>query len=330
MRRREFIAALGGATMSWPRHAAGQQTDPARRIAVLQELDSTDPEADRRVAAFERALESLGWINGHNIRIDYRWDAGDPQRSRSSALEVISLAPELILTAASSVLKAVASETKSIPIVFVLVADPVGLGFVASLAHPGRNVTGFAGFEPAMGGKWLSLLKEAAPNVSHVRFLFNPVTAPFGESLLGALAAAAPTLALKVIAATVHDEAEIERAVIAAATESGGGMIVAPDAFTYVRRQEVVALAAQHRLPTIYPFRGFVESGGLISYGIDLLAPFEQAAVYVDRILKGVKPAYLPVQGPIKFDLVVNLKTAKALGLDIPATLLARADEVID
>jgi putative ABC transport system substrate-binding protein len=330
MRRRDFIMLLGGAAMISSRASAGQDTEPTRHITVLQELDETDPDAGRRVAAFEQALEHLGWINGRNVNIKYHWGVGNDDRSRNLISQAVGLAPDVIFTAATSVFKATASATKSIPIIFVLVSDPVGLGFVKSLAHPGGNATGFTAFEPAMGGKWLSLLKDAAPQVSHVRLLFNPATAPIGEVLSQALAIAAPGFGLIFAKAPVHDEAEMEAAIVATAAGAGGGMIVAPDAFTYVRRDKIVAIANGQRLPAIYPFRGFVESGGLISYGVDLLAPFDQAALYVDRILKGANPGDLPVQGPTKFDLVCNLKTAKALGLSLPPLLLAQANELIE
>jgi ABC-type uncharacterized transport system substrate-binding protein len=347
MRRRDFLKVIGGAAATWPLkrraflHLAAfalawpgvslaQQADRVRRIAVVMEIDADDPVAQRRTQTLVHALTQLGWMEGRNLRIDYRWGAGNPGRIHNLVSEAIGSAPEVIFTAGTAVLQEVVPATKSIPVVFVLVSDPVALGFVESLAHPGGNVTGFAVFEPDIGGKWLSLLKETTPAVTQASFLFNPVTAPIGRSLSRALVADAAGFGMTATAAPVTTEAEIEAAIVAAAKEPGGAVVIAPDAFTYVHRDEIVALVARHRLPAIYPSRDFVKAGGLMSYGVDLLAPFGQAALYLDRILKGVKPADLPVQDPTKFDFVVNLKTAADLGLVIAPSLLARADEVIE
>ena len=326
MKRREFVMLLGGASLILARANAGQDTDATRRITVLQEIDEADADAGRRVAAFEHALNHAVGVDRPTIQIKYYWGVGNDENLISQA---VGLSPDIILTAGTSVLKATVSATRSIPIIFVLVSDPVGLGFVKSLAHPGGNVTGFTTFEPAMGGKWLSLLKDAAPKVSQVRLLFNPTTAPIAEVLSEALALAAPGIGLIFAKAPVQNDVEIEATIVAMARD-GGGMIVAPDVFTYIRREKIVAIANEQRLPAIYPFRAFVERGGLISYGVDHLAPFDQAAVYVDRILKGANPGDLPVQGPTKFDLVCNLKTAKLLGLSLPPLLLAQANELIE
>ena len=330
MNRRRLLGALASLAAARPDAVSAQTAERPRRIVALQELAPDDAEAQRRVAALERALAKFGWVNGRNLAIEYRWGAGDPRRIHDLALQTVGSAPDLIFTAATSVLQEVAPATRSIPIVFVLVSDPVGLGFVESLAHPGGNVTGFAVFEPEIGGKWLELLKQMAQGIARVSFLFNPATAPIGESLSRALVAAAPRFALTAAAAPVHDEREIDAAITATASTPGGSLVIAPDTFTYIHRDSIVASAARHRLPAIYPFRDFVTAGGLMSYGVDLLAPFSQAAAYLDRILRGASPATLPVQDPTEFDLVVNLSSARALGLAVPPTLLARADEVIE
>jgi putative ABC transport system substrate-binding protein len=329
MRRRAAINLLAPGLLLWPIAGFGQESDRIKRIVVLQELESSDPESQRRIALFERALEALGWKKGRNLQVEYYWGGGDLKRTRSETIKAIRSSPDVIFTAGTSVIEVVAPETKSISVVFVLVSDPVALGFVSSLAHPGGNVTGFSVFEPGIGGKWLQLLKEAVPKVTQVTFLYNPATAPIGTSLVRELSTIGPTFGLNATAAPVHDSKEIEHAIATMASQSAG-LIVAPDTFTYIHRDEIIALTSRYRLPAIYPFRDFVQSGGLLSYGVDLLAPFEQAPTYIDRILKGAKPAELPVQNPTKFELLINLGAAKKLGLALPHSLLQRADEVIE
>jgi putative tryptophan/tyrosine transport system substrate-binding protein len=329
MRRREFIGLIGAA-LAWPRYAIGQQTEQARLIGILQGLAASDPEAQRRIVTLDRTLRELGWIDGSNVRIEYRWAAGDADRFGTYAAELVRLAPDVILAAGTAALTALARETKAIPIVFVSVSDPVGLHFITSLSHPGGNITGFANFETAMGGKWLELLKEMAPNVARVAFIFNPATAPISEAILRSLELAASSLSARMIPAPVHNAADIETAISSIDREPGGSFIVGPDTFTYVHRERIAALAARHRLPAVYPLRGFTASGGLLSYGIEQNEQLAQAAIYIDRIFRGAKPGDLPVQAPTKFELVVNLKTAKALGITIPPSLLVRADEVIE
>ena len=335
MRRREFITLLGGAALVWPLVARAQQhaTDGMRQIGMLVPRAATDPEAQRFVNTLAQALEHLGWTDGRNIRIDHGWNSGgDPEQARAAAKELVSLAPNVIAVYRTPDLAAVRQETQTIPIVFVSVTDPVGQGFVASLAHPGGNITGFAAENAAMGSKWLELLKEIAPNVTRVALLFNPKTAPFSASILQSIEAAAPSLAVRATAAPVYNATDIEDAIIALARESNAGLIVASDAFALLHRDLIITLAAQHRLPAVYPLRAFAPRGGLITYAPDLsmVRVSDQAATYIDRILRGAKPADLPVQEPTKFDLVINLKTAKALGLTVPQSILARADEVIE
>jgi putative tryptophan/tyrosine transport system substrate-binding protein len=328
MKRREFIAAFIGSATAWPLAVNAQSTGRARRIGMLMGGAATDPEA-QRVKSFVHGLEELGWTEGGNVRIDYRWDDGDADRRRRYAAELASLELDVIATFGTPALLATARETRTIPIVFMAVSDPVRLGIVASLARPGGNITGFANYEAAIGGKWLELLQEIARRVGRVTLLFNPETAPFNELILQSLEAAAPSFAVQVIAARVHNAAEIDGA-LAAAAGPGGGLIVGPDNFTSEHHKRITALAAEYHLPAVYPLRLFVASGGLMVYGIDLVEQARQAASYVDRVLRGVKPSDLPVQAPTKFELVINLKTAKALGLTVPQTLLARADEVVE
>jgi putative tryptophan/tyrosine transport system substrate-binding protein len=326
MRRREFIALIGGVAAAWPLAARAQQPERMRRIGVL----FGSAEDDQRSTVFVHRLEELGWTEGGNVRIDYRWDDGDADRRRSNAAELVRLELDVIATFGTPALAATAHETRTIPIVFMSVSDPVKLGFVASLAHPGGNITGFANYEPAIGGKWLELLKEIERNVARVTLLFNPETAPFNELILQSLEAAAPTFAVRVTAARVHSAAELDGAFAAAAREPRSGLIVGPDNFTSQHHERIVALAAKYHLPAVYPLRLFAATGGLLVYGIDLVEQARQAASYVDRILRGEKPADLPVQAPTKYELVINLKTAKALGLDVPLHLQQIADEVIE
>jgi len=329
VRRREFITLLGGAAAAWPLAAHGQQPERIRRVGVLMNLTADDPEAPGRVAAFAQGLGELGWTIGRNVRIDYRWGANDPDRGRRYADELIALAPDTIL--ASGILSATPLQriTRTLPIVFVNVTDPVGAGLVASLARPGGNATGFMLFEYSLSGKWLELLKELAPRVARAGILRDS-NSPGGIGQYAAIQAVAPSIGLEANPIEVRDANEIERAIAAFAGSANGGLIVTSSALAVAHRKLIVALAARHRLPAVYAFRYYATSGGLISYGPDTTDPFRRAAGYIDRILKGEKPADLPVQLPTKYELVINLKTANALGLDVPATLLARADEVIE
>jgi putative ABC transport system substrate-binding protein len=329
MKRREFITLVGGA-MAWPLAARAQQGERMRRIGVLMSLAETDPEAQARVAAFRKGLQTLGWAEGRNVRIDIRWAASDAALMQRFAKELIALQPDLILSHNTPTTASLLQQTRTIPIVFVIVSDPVGSGFVASFPRPGGNITGFTNIEPTMAGKWLELLKEIAPSVARVALLFNPATAPYAEYYLGPLKAAAASFAVEAIAEPVRDAPELESVVAAHAREPNSGLLVMPDSFMNVHSADIVSLAARHRLPAVYPFHFFAEGGGLLSYGNDLFDSFRRAAGYVDRILKGEKPADLPVQAPVKFNLVINLKTAKALGLEMPPDLLALADEVIE
>jgi putative ABC transport system substrate-binding protein len=329
MNRRAFITLLGGAAAAWPLVARAQQPDGVRRIGVLIGTLKTDPESEARVAAFEQGLHALGWTIGRNIHIDYRFGSADPALTLKYAAELVGMAPDVILANSPLVLRALHQQTSTIPIVFALVVDPVGEGFIKSLAQPGGNITGFTSFEYPLSGKWLEVLKEIALGVRRVAAINHSenVTA---AGYLRALESAASAAGVQLVAAHVRDAAEIERAIAAMAGQSDGGLIILPSPLGLVNREMIVKLAAQHRLPTIYPFRYYVASGGLMSYGVDTVEVFRRSASYIDRILKGEKPAALPVQQPTKFDLVINLKTAKALGLNVPPTLLARADEVIE
>ena len=324
--RREFITLLGATALTWPLAGHAQQLP---RIAVLTPFNDRDTEGRSRVSAFREALREAGWAEGRNIRIEYRWAAGDPDRIRAYAAEIVCLAPEAILANSTPVLAALRKETQTIPIVFSGVSDPVGVGFVASLARPGGNLTGFANFEPEMGGKWLQELKAVAPSVNRVAFILNRQNASWA-SLFREIEAVAPTLGVDATAVEGRDAAEIERAITAFGGQSKGGLIVQPDGITSAHRQLIIDLAAKHGLPAVYPFRFFAADGGLMAYGVNAVDQFRRAASYIDRILRGAKPADLPVQAPTKFELVINLKTAKALGLKIPEAVLARADEVIE
>ena len=315
----------------WPLSARAQQPDRMRRIGVLMAFTESDGEGQARIAAFREALQKLGWAEGRNIRIDTRWATPDDVESRQRFVkELIALRPDLILSHGTPATAALLQQTRTIPIVFAGVSDPVGSGFVASFPRPGGNVTGFNNMEPTMASKWLELLKEIAPRVNRVALLFNPATAPYAEYWLSPFKAAAASFTLEPIVAPVRDTSELETVVAAQAREPNGGLIVMPDTFTSGHRAEIAALAARYRLPAIYAFRFFAEVGGLLSYGNDLTDDFRRAATYADRILKGEKPSELPVQLPIKFELVINLKTAKALGLYRAACVAATADEVIE
>jgi putative ABC transport system substrate-binding protein len=331
MTRREFITLLGGAVAAWPLAAGAQQPERMRRIGVLMPLAADDPVGQARIAAVREGLEKLGWTEGRNIRIDTRWTTtGDVESMQRFAKELVALQPDLILTQSTPITATLLQETRTIPIVFALVADPIGSGFVASFPQPGGNVTGFVTMEPTMAGKWLELLKEIAPRVARAAMLFNPATATYFEYWLNPFKAAAASFAVEAIAAPVRDRSELEAVIAAQARAPNGGLIVMPDTFTDVHRVEITSLAARYRLPAVYPYRQFTAVGGLLFYGDDLIDNFRRAPTYVDRILKGAKPSELPVQAPVKFELVINLKTAKVLGLEIPPTLLARADEVIE
>ena len=330
MRRREFIALFGGAALAGPRAARAQQPDRVRRVGVLMSRAAGDPEEQARFAGFLHGLQKLGWTDGRNVRIDYRWAAADADRSRTYAAELVAVAPDVILASGSTSVAALLQTTRTVPIVFVNVIDPVGAGYVARLARPGGNATGFTAFEYSLSGKWLELLKEIAPNLTRIAILRDPALAA-GIGQFAAIQALAPSsFGVELSPIDVRDGGEIERDVATLARESNGGLIVTGSSSAAVHRELIVMLAARHRLPAVYPFRYFVTSGGLISYGPDPIDVFRRAAGYVDRILKGEKAADLPVQSPTTYELAINLKTAKALGLTLPPSLLARADEVIE
>jgi putative ABC transport system substrate-binding protein len=331
MKRREFITLLGGAAAAWPLAARAQQGDRMRRVGVFMPLTADDPVGQARIAALREGLERLGWTEGRNIRMDTRWaTTSDVESMQRFAKELVALQPDLILTQSTPITATLLQETRTIPIVFALVADPIGSGFVASFPRPGGNVTGFVTMEPAMAGKWLELLKEIAPGVDRVAFLFNPATATYFEYWLSPFKATAASFAVEAITASVRDTSELEAVIAAQARKPNGGLIVMPDTFTDAHRVEITSLAARYRLPAVYPYRQFTAVGGLLSYGDDLIDNFRRAPTYADRILKGAKPSELPVQAPVKFELIINLKTAKALGLDVPPLLQQRADEVIE
>ena len=330
MRRREFIALVGGATVALSFTAGAPRGEQVRRIGVLMGFAETDPTAHSWVKAFRDALAKLGWAEGSNLRLELRWAAADPDRIRTLAKELVELRPDVIFDQTTPVTSALARETKTIPIVFVYVADPIGSGFAPSLAHPGGNITGFTYLEPTTGGKWVGLLKEVAPHTAHVAVLFNPATTPPLKFYMPSIQAAASSLAVEAVTAPVHAKDEIEGVIAAQARNPGGGLLVMPDVFNDANRELIIALAARYGVPAIYPRPVFAESGGLVAYGADLTEQFRQAAAYIDRILRGANPGDLPIQQPTKFDLVINLKTAKALGLDIPFLMQQTADEVIE
>jgi putative ABC transport system substrate-binding protein len=329
MQRREFITLLGGAATAWPVAARAQQPGGMRRVGVLMGYAESDREGQTFVAAFREGLQKLGWTESRNIRIDTHW-ASDVESMQRFAKELVALQPDLILSHNTPTTAALLQQTRTIPIVFAIVADPVGSGLVASFPRPGGNVTGFINMEPTMAGKWLELIKEIAPRVNRVALLFNPATAPYAEVYLNPFKAAAASFAVQAIAAPVHDRSELESVIAAQAREPNGGLIVMPNTFMNIHRADITSLAARYRLPVIAPYRFYPELGGLLSYGNDQVDNFRRAATYADRILKGAKPSELPVQAPVKFELVINLKTAKALGLDVPLQLQQRADEVIE
>jgi putative tryptophan/tyrosine transport system substrate-binding protein len=331
VRRREVIAGLSavGSAAAWALRVSAQ-TERTRRIAVLMSWAVGDPESLVRLAAFRDGLQKLGWREGHNLRLDIRWATSDTGLTRHFAKELVALQPDIILSPTTATTGALLQHTRAIPIIFVAVSDPVGSGFVSKFSEPGGNVTGFINVEPTMAGKWLELLKEIAPRVERVAFLFNPATAPYAEYYLGPFKAAAASLRVQAVAAPVSDASALESAIAAMGREPNGGLVLMPDTFLLNHRAEVASLAARHGVPAIYPFRQFTEVGGLISYGNDGIDNYRRAAIYADRILNGAKPSELPIQAPVRFELVVNLKSAKALGLEVPPHLQQRADEVIE
>jgi putative ABC transport system substrate-binding protein len=327
--RRDFITLLGGAAVAWPLAARAQQPQRMRRIGVLAPYAADDREGQARLAALQQGLAELGWADGRNARIDTRWGAGDPGRYRQYAAELVARAPDVLVGVTSPIVAALQRETRTVPIVFVGVIDPVGGGLVASLAHPGGNTTGFTVFEYGLSPKWLALLKEIAPRVTRAAVFRDPTTAS-QIGLLGGIQSVATSLRVELSLIDIRDAGDVERAIAAFAREPNGGQIVFSNSLTLLHRELIIALAARHRLPTVYNDSAFVTAGGLTSYGPNRVEQYRPAAGYVDRILKGEKPADLPVQAPTKYELVINLKTAKELGLTIPQTLLARADEVIE
>jgi putative ABC transport system substrate-binding protein len=329
VKRREFITLLGGAASAWPLVARAQQPRRMRRIGVLTPFPADDAEGHARLTAFTQALQQSGWTVGQNVRIDYRWGPGNPATMRKHATELVALEPDIILALTTAAVGPLLEASRTVPIVFVTVADPVGAGFVETLARPGGNATGFTPYEYSISGKWLELLKEIAPRVTRAAVLRDTSIA-VGPAQFGAVQAVAPSLGVELRPVDVRDAGEIERALAAFAQGSNGGMVVIGSPSAAIHRGLITALAAKHRLPAVYNTRLFTDAGGLISYGPDFLEQHRRAAGYVDRILKGEKPADLPVQAPTKYELVINLKTAKALGLEIPSSVLARADEVIE
>jgi putative tryptophan/tyrosine transport system substrate-binding protein len=329
MRRREFITMVGGVTV-WPLAARAQQAGPVRRIGVLIGFAESDPAVQSWLAALRSALAKLGWTEGSNLQVEFRWAGDDPDRIKRFAKELVNLRPDAILSVTTPVTGALVRETRTIPIVMVTVADPISSGFVASLGRPGGNVTGFALYEPGMGGKWLELLKQIAPGVSRVALLFNPATTVPVKLFMSSVEAAALRFVIQASTAPVHAKDEIEDVIATLAGNPGAGLIVMPDLFNTVNRDLIIALAARYRVPAIYFVRSFADSGGLIPYGPDFAEQYPPAAGYIDRILKGEKPGDLPIQMPIKVPLVINLKTANALGIDVPLQLQQLADEIIE
>jgi putative ABC transport system substrate-binding protein len=330
MRRRDFVAGLGS-TVAWPFVARAQQPDRMRRVGVLMDTAESNSDGQARIAAFREVLQGLGWTEGRNIQIDYRWGGGDVERTHAYAAELVSFKPDVIFAYAAAQLAPLSRKTKTIPIIFVGASAPVEDGYIASYPRPGGNITGFTQYEPSMVGKWLAALKEVAPSIVRVALMVNPDTAPLrGTFYSNAFKSAAAALAVEPIAANVHSASDIETAMASLGRRPDSALIVAPETFTTANRELIIALAAHHRLPAIYGLRPFPLSGGLMSYGPDSIDTVQRAASYVDRILRGEKPADLPVQAPIKFEMIINLKTAKALGLTVPPDLLVAADEVIE
>jgi putative tryptophan/tyrosine transport system substrate-binding protein len=328
MRRREFIAGLGSA-VAWPLVARAQQGDRVRRIGVLMPYDENDPEGKRQYSAFTQRLADLGWTDGRNARMDLRWGGGDTNRIRALAQELVGLQPDIILTGGTLATAALQRETRTIPIVFANVGDPVASGLVPRLDRSSGNVTGFALLEASLGGKWLELLSEIAPGLRRVAFMFNPDNAAV-STFMPSLETAARSLKVEPIVAHIHSDAEIETAIIAMGREPGGGLVVVPDGFVAAHRAPIILAAARNNVPAVFWLSDFAREGGLLSYGVDRVDNWRRAASYVDRILRGAKPGDLPVQFPVKYEMVVNLKTAKSLGLMVPQSILLRADEVIE
>jgi putative tryptophan/tyrosine transport system substrate-binding protein len=328
MKRRNFMSLLGGAA-AWPFAARAQQPEPMRRVGVLMQIAEGDAESKIQVAEFLRELRELGWVVGRNVKLDTRWAGGDSDRIRKYAAELVALAPDVVLASGGTVVGALQQASRTVPIVFVNVTDPIGRGYVASLAEPGGNATGFTSFEFGIGGKWLELLKQIAPGVARVAVLRDPVITA-GMGYLAAIHALAPSFGVEVSPVDVRVKSDMERAIAALARTPNGGLIVTPDPAAIAHREVIIALASQYRLPAIYPFRYFAAEGGLISYGPNAIEQFRRAASYADRILKGEKPGNLPVQAPTKFELAISLKTAKALDVAVPQMLVSRADELIE
>jgi putative ABC transport system substrate-binding protein len=329
MQRRKFITLLGGAAAAWPLTARAQQPNRVRRIGVLIGTAESDFDGQNRLTALRKGMQELGWLDGQNVRIDVRWGASD-DLTHGYAVEIVRLNPDVIVANGTPAAFAFKQQTQTIPVVFAQVTDPVGQGLVQNLARPGGNLTGFTNFEFSMGGKWLQLLKEIAPRLAHAAVLFHPPTAPYAGLFLGPIKEAARSLSVEVVTTPIHREADILGAIDACARNPNSGLMVIPSIFMTAHRELIVELAARSRVPGLYPFRYYVTSGGLMSYGIDGIDLFRHAAFYVDRILKGEKPGDLPVEQPTKFELVINLKTAKALGLDVPLFMQQRADEIIE
>ena len=327
IKRRDFVTLLGGAAVAWPLTARAQQ--PVK-IAVLSGLPENDPEGHARIAAFQEALEKLGWMEGRNVHFDVRWPTPEVEAIQRSAGELVALQPDLIVTQNTPGTAAMLQQTRVIPIIFVNIVDPIGSGLVANFLRPGGNVTGFVSLESTIVGKWLELLKAIAPRVARVAFLFNPATASFAEYYLIPFKAAAQSFAVEAIAAPVRDLAALETVTADLASKSNGGLIIMPDSFLIANRAAITSLAARYRIPAIYPYRHFTEVGGLLSYGNDQLDNYQRAASYADRILKGEKPSKLPVQAPVKFEMTINLRTAKTLNLEVPPNMVALADAVIE
>jgi putative ABC transport system substrate-binding protein len=328
--RRELLVALGGAVAAWPLAARAQQAERIRRIGVLMAVAESDADVRSGVALFQQSLQEFGWKDGRNIRIDYRWGDADADRIQALAKELVGLQPDVLVAHSTPSAKGLLQATRSVPIVFLTVTDPLGQGLVASLSHPGGNITGFSVFEFSLGTKWVEVLKQIAPGTRRVTAIFNPETAPYYGMYLRSIEAATSAIGVELIAAQVHSEDDISNIIRKVGSEPNGGLFVLPDSHNVVHRKRIIELSAQYRLPAIYYFRYFASDGGLISYGPDEMDLFVRTASYVDRILKGASASDLPVQQPIKFELVINLKTAKALGLNVPDRLLALANEVIE
>ena len=328
--RRELLVALGGAVAAWPLAARAQQAERIRRIGVLMAVAESDADVRSGVALFQQSLQEFGWKDGRNIRIDYRWGDADADRIQALAKELVGLQPDVLVAHSTPSAKGLLQATRSVPIVFLTVTDPLGQGLVASLSHPGGNITGFSVFEFSLGTKWVEVLKQIAPGTRRVTAIFNPETAPYYGMYLRSIEAATSAIAVELIAVQVHSEDDISNIIRKVGSEPNGGLFVLPDSHNVVHRKRIIELSAQYRLPAIYYFRYFASDGGLISYGPDEMDLFVRTASYVDRILKGASASDLPVQQPTKFELVINLKTAKVLGLNVPDRLLALANDVIE